>query len=516
MSCPLRALPALLLALASVSLLPGSPRPAAAQGSFRVEVFNTRRELSGELWGAGQWVAFAVDEEERDLNGDKDVEDSVLHLFNIRSLDTTNTGVAIDYSLQDEEENWAVAVSDNLIALQVSELDNGGRDMNGNGTAEDNVLCVYNPLSKQLTSLGVMGGQPRFLNGKLYFVRPEADAKKDLNGDGDMQDAVLCSYDPATRQIDSLGMEAANGYQVAGDWIAVAASEAGQFARDQNLDNDVSDVIAHLYQVSTKKWTSTAWDCSYGMALTPKLLAVGVEEQRQGNRDLNADKDSQDVVAHVWNLAAGTGMSLARDCSGDLVADDDLVGFITLEEAQGNQDLNGDKDTDDEVASSYVLGAAGPTNLTRDASGGIAIGGGKLAFACSEADQANRDLNNDRDTDDYVLMIYDPAKNHISNSGWAVDAVLEAKEGYLAWTVLEEDQKGQDLNRDRDVEDSILFAMDLRTLNIAPTSTAATDYVAITSEGIAFGTPEFDQGNRDLNMDGDTEDEIVQVARFKK
>lgn len=507
----LQRLPAFfLLILLSFALVPVSAQ------ALRVEVFNTRRPLSGEIWGAGQWVAFAVDEENRDLNGDRDVEDSVLHVFNTRTLDVQSTGIAIDYSLQDEEEDWPVAVSENLLALQMSEVDNGGRDMNGNGSQEDNVLTLYNPATKQLTPLGLSGFQPTFLGGRLYFVRPEAEAKRDLNGDGDTRDGVLCVYDPATKQTESLGMEATAGFRVAGEWIAAMVSEAAQFAKDLNGDGDLSDTVAQVYHIPQKKWTSTGWECSFGIALTPKLLAAGVEEARQGNKDLNNDKDPEDVVAHVWDLAAAKGTNLAQDCSGDIVATDNVVGFITLEDAQGKKDLNGDGDAGDEVGQAFVLGAEGPTNLARDASGGMVADAGKLAFACSEADQGNRDLNKDRDTQDYALFIYAPAQNRLLNAEWAVDAVLEAGEGYLAWSVLEEDQGNQDLNRDRDTEDSILFVLDLSTHSLSPTSTATTDYVAVTSLGVAFSTPEFDQGNRDLNMDGDTEDEIVQVARFRK
>jgi hypothetical protein len=153
-------------------------------------------------------------------------------------------------------------------------------------------------------------------------------------------------------------------------------------------------------------------------------------------------------------------------------------------------------------------------NLARDASGGIEAGGGRIVFACSETDQGKRDLNGDHDTEDYVLLVYDPVGNKIMNSSYCVDGDLNYKDGYLAWTTLEADQGNKDLNHDGDADDSVLFVMDVAAGQIAPTGYACSDVVCVTGQGVGFSVPELDQGARDLDGNASREDEVAHVARF--
>lgn len=490
--------------------------PVAAQ-SLGLDMINTRRELSGRLWGSGSWIAFTIDEDEKDLNGDNDIRDTILCLSDMRTGNIQETGLAITYSLADTDSDWPVAISGDQVAVQVSEADNGGKDLNGNGTNNDDALALYNPRTRQAEYIGAAGRNPVFLGTKLYFVQPESAAKKDLNGDGDLRDQVLCSYDTTTRQHESLGMEAANGFHVAGDWIATETSEASQFARDLNDDKDLGDTVIQLYQISTKKWTNThlAMAADVPVVLTSRLAAFGVLEVAQGDKDLNNDMDDKDAVCHVWDLAAGEATNTGVDCSGGLGADGTLVGFAATERSQGNKDLNGDMDSEDVVAFSFSLATKRAVSLKVDASGSLAVGGGKILISCGELDQNSQDLNRDKDTDDYVLLVYDPISNKVTNTAVAVDGDLVANEGTLAWKVLEGDQFDRDLNRDGDTDDLILCVMDLATGSYAATGWACGDYVCPTSRGVGFACLEEDQGSRDLNGDKDTDDEIVQLARKK-
>ena len=68
--------------------------PAAAQ-SLGVDLINTRRELSSRVWGSGHWMAFCVDEDEKDLNGDRDAEDTILCITDLRSVKTWELGIAM-------------------------------------------------------------------------------------------------------------------------------------------------------------------------------------------------------------------------------------------------------------------------------------------------------------------------------------------------------------------------------------------------------------------------------------
>jgi hypothetical protein len=513
-----------LLALLAWPALPAAPQ--AAQGapgapgasSLRTSVFNTKREVFGDLWGSGHWLAFIVDEDERDLNRDGDTEDSVIAVLDLRNMQVQETGLAVDTAAIDESDDRLVAFHPQgaWIAFPVSEADQGGRDLNGNGTATDHVLALYNPNTKQAVNTGVAGKNPAFLGDRLYFVQSEATAKQDLNGDGDMNDEVLCAYDVNARKWESLGMEASTGFQVAGNWIAALTQEAAQGGRDLNGDGDIQDTVVQLYNVSEKKWTNTRLDGSADMVLTEKLVAIGVDEEAQGKKDLNGDGDAEDIVCHVWDLATGQATNLQQDCGEGLYAEGDLVALATTEASQGNKDLNNDGDTEDAVLQVYRLGSEKAVNVARDCTGGVAVHRGKVAFAVSEEDNGKKDLNGDGDAEDFVLMVYDPVKHAVTNTRWAVDGDLVTGDGYLAWKVLEADHGNRDLNRDQDTDDSILFVMDLATGAHTSTGWAAGDSITVSAAGIGFTCFEADQGERDLNGDGDADDEILMVARIAR
>lgn len=496
--------------------------PAGAQQTLGIDVLNTRRELSGRMWGSGNWIAFCVEEDGKDLNGDGDDRDTILCVADLRTLAVQETGMAIEYGLSDDEDVWPVAVSNDQIAVTMNEADNGGKDLNGNGTTTDDVLALYNPVTKQRTVIGVPARSPRWAGGKLYFLQKEAIARKDLNGDGDGGDDVLSVYDPATKQVESLGMDCEGGYLAAGDWILARTTEQHQGNKDLNGDHDTLDEVAQVYQISTKTWTNTTLESSGGVALTPKLAIIGVDEKKQGNKDLNGDHDVMDQVAYIWDLTKTSTdpvdhvTNLGQDCSGGVAADGEIAAFVTSETSQGAQDLNMDQDTEDDVLQVFQLSTRKVTNSARDASGGIAAGDGKIAFVCSEIAQGNRDLNRDKDADDDVLMVYDVAANKILNVGYTVDGDLSCSEGTLAWHVLEADQFDRDLNRDGDTDDSIVFVMDLEKTSYASTGLAGGEYLCTTSRGASFAVSEVDQGDRDLNGDKDDDDDILHLIRLKK
>ena len=488
--------------------------PALAQAP-KLTVINTKRELSGALFGGGSWLAFTIDEEARDLNRDRDMDDTVVALVDLRTMTIVDPALATDPNLSDADEDVPIAVSESLIAIQVSEADQGSRDLNGNGRAQDLVLHVYNPATKQLTNLGVSGRFPTWAGNKLYFAQSEALAAKDLNGDKDGNDLVVAAYDPATRQVQNLQQDASGGMKATTGWVAAMTLEAAQQGKDLNGDGDVSDTVVQLYDIAKGTWTNTGLEGSTDVALTPKLLAVAVDELKQGGKDRSGDGDNQDSVCEVRNLATGETLNTGLDCREGLYADNTLVGMC-VDETASRRDLNGDGDQNDVVAYAYTLGAEKTVNTNRDASGGMDVAGGKLAFGCSEADQGNKDLNRDMDTDDLVVTLYDPVRNAVTTTGYSMDGDLFAADGYLAWKVLESDQGNRDYNRDMDTDDSILHVMDVSNAATSSTGWACGDPMIVTARGVGFSTFESDQADRDLNADGDTDDEIIQFARIAK
>jgi hypothetical protein len=508
----------------AAALLAALAVPVASQ-NLGFDVMNTRMEISGRMWGSGSIVLYCIEEDQKDLNGDGDTRDSILCWGDLRNMTASMTGIAINYQLTDDDKDWPAGVDpdQNLMAIQVSESENGDKDLNGNGTATDDVLALYNISTKQKTILNVTGRAPKWAGGKLYFEQPEVMAGKDLNGDGDVRDLVLCVYDPKTAQVTSLGAECSAGYEVVGDWIATMTSEAGQGNKDLNGDKDLLDTVVELYQISAHRWLNTGLECELekeiGLNLTPKLCAFGTNEANQGNRDLNGDKDTQDCVAQVITLPQnGTDplqfFNTGQDCSAGLKADDNVVAMVTSETAQGNKDLNGDKDTKDDVVQTFTLGASQVQNVGLEGTEGVYVWKGHVAVPVSEQDQGDKDLNGDKDADDYVLHLYDVAKNKIINTKCTVEQNIIGHEGVLFWKVLESDQFNRDLNRDGDTDDSIVAMMDMNTGMYAITGYATSvDEMCPTSKGGVFAVSESDQGGRDLNGDGETDDDIVVLLR---
>jgi len=492
--------------------------PAAGQ-SLKPLPFNTKQPIVGHMWTAGSWAAFCMEETNRSLNGDEDTEDTVLVFVDLRTMSLVPTGLALDFTEVDNEESPPVAFGKGYAAFLVSEADQGGRDLNGDGKANGNVVGIVNLANRQSTNLGFAAHYLRFREDTLYFVRSEADAKQDLNGDRDLRDQVLSSYDPINRKFESLGMEADLGVGAAGDWIVTYTSESAQGGRDQNGDGDTLDVVAMLYSLSQKNWRSSGLEASGGGVLTPKLFAAGVEEGRQGKQDLNRDGDATDTVCVVYDLNTGKLFNTGQECGGGIAADDTVVGLVTRERMQGpqdpaRQDLNKDGDNKDDVLQIYVLGSESVRNPGWDASGGIAAAGGRIAFSCDEMNQGKKDLNRDRDALDLVLMIYDPITNAVKSLGIATEGPLIAAGSRVAFKVPEADQRDTDLNGDRDLEDLVVHVMDVASEAPYNTRLASGQQMGIGPQAVVFPVSEFDQGNADLNGDRDADDDIGYVIRL--
>lgn len=484
----------------------------AAESAFKLFPYNTRAAMSGRLWTGGTWAAFCVDETDRSLNEDTDTDDAVLMLCDTRSFTTTSTRLALDFSEVDNEEEPPVVFGRGYAAFLVSESDQGGADLNKDGKVDGSVIVVWNLATRQFTP-GVSGHGMRFIGDTLYFVYAESAAKRDLNGDGDLRDSVLCSFDPIERKFETLGMEADAGFVVAGDWIATYTAESAQGAKDLNGDRDTLDLVAMLYSVKQKQWVSSGLEVSGGMALTPQLLAAACEEGRQGKEDLNRDGDATDTVCQIFDLTTRKIFNTALDCGAGLVADRGVVGLACRERAQGQKDLNKDGDVSDDVVHVYTLGTDAARNLELDGSGGIAATGGKIVFSCDELNQGKRDLNRDKDSNDIVLHVYDPAQASVHNTAVACEGPLQASSGRVLFKVPEADQGDRDLNGDRDLDDLVPHLMDVGTYFVANTRLACSMSMAIGSHAIAFPVTEFDQGDSDLNRDGDRDDDIAYVVR---
>ncbi len=101
----------------------------------------------------GDTVAFLVSETfqaSSDLNGDGDALDAVLHLFDVASGVTINVGIA-GYS----DGGSGLLVEEGEVAFRVPEASQDSTDLNGDGDLDDTVLHVYHLSDGLLANVGL-------------------------------------------------------------------------------------------------------------------------------------------------------------------------------------------------------------------------------------------------------------------------------------------------------------------------------------------------------------------------
>ncbi len=195
-------------------------------------------------------VAFGVREFRQaatDLNGDGDTADLILHLHDVAASTTVNLGTDATLGFKLDGET--------LLAFGAWEPGQGDGDLNGDGDISDFVLHVYDIVSGTVINLEVdpSGGFQSFqLDGKTltFGVQEQAQGASDLNGDGDSADIVLHFFQAGASSIVNLGFDVSAGHLVESDRIAFAVTEARQGLTDLNGDGDTGDVVLHVADVS--------------------------------------------------------------------------------------------------------------------------------------------------------------------------------------------------------------------------------------------------------------------------
>lgn len=467
-------------------------------------------EVEGDL----MTILVSESQQGADLNDDGDISDLVLHVHDFRTGATTNLGLAATNTFRSQ-----IRIEGDFIAFEVSERDQGYTDLNGNGDARDLVMFVYDARQGLITNLGL---DVAYLNiqfeGKLLafpvserngFVGPGVD----LNGDGsiDIDDTVLHVYDTTTGVVTNTGYSVSD-FDLDGDRIAFSVDESSQGGTDFNGDGDALDQVVHVYDVSTGVTTNLGLAGS--ALINGDLVAISVPESGQGNTDLNGDGDTLDRVLHVHDLQSAATTNLGLDVGG-FQLDGDLLAFKVSESRQGHQDLNGDGDTSDIVAYVYNAQTGETINLGLYALG-FQLDDNRLAFTVSESRQGDTDLNGDGDTADNVLHTYDATTGVTTNLRYDVASPIEFKGGLLAFAVSETRQGNTDLNGDGDALDrAVLHVADVRLGAITNLGVAIANGgisgLQIDGNLVAFAAYEVDQGNTDLNGDGDTADSVLHV-----
>ena len=322
--------------------------------------------LAGRFQGIfGDWLAFQVSEASggKDLNGDGDTSDIVLHVHDLSRGKTTNVGIAGDIlglqlcrdyqdlaSAECRQQSW--------MPLSVSEGAQG-KDLNGDGDSSDQVLHVYDVLQDRTTNLGLTGA-PRLVDSRYMTIAVrEATQGSDLNGDGDLDDDTAHIYDHASGAVTNL--------RLAAPWItpferhvSLLVLEEKQGNQDLNGDGDPLDSVFHIHGLDSGRTTNLGL-AGFIHPLFDEWFQIAVLEGAQGGKDLDGDGRADDQVTHFVDFASGkrvnlripefVGLSPPTDSSGDWL-------LAWLNESIEIKDLNGDDKLEDWVAQLVDVSAA--------------------------------------------------------------------------------------------------------------------------------------------------------------
>ena len=418
-----------------------------------------------------------------------------------------------------------VAASPALVAFQVIEAKQFAQSLNGDLDIDDDVIHVLDTATGHIRNLGLAGGRPVVDGALVAFAVPEEDqGNTDLNGDGDKTDTVLHVYNARTGVTSNLRLAVSEWDLLVGDPLVLAiVSEAWQNASDLNADGDFTDWVAHAYDAESRTMTNLALALEISAAsrfdAEDGIAAFFVDEADQNGTDLNSDSDAFDLVLHVYDVSTGvlTNTQLASNPSTPEVQLEGGKAVVRVSEfAQGQTILNGDGDFSDNVLFVHDVATTAQASVgyecasdSFDGTHSYAVDAGLVVFRYSEAGQGVSG-NGDADLNDAVYAVYDIAAATLTNTGFAGPQYsLAVDDGYAAFLVVEWQQGNADLNGDGDMDDWVLHLYDHGTQSTSNlTSASSTGSHGVAAGMVAVQVREEEEGI-DLNADADTDDKVL-------
>jgi hypothetical protein len=461
------------------------------------------------LAASGELALFGASEPAgggRDLNGDGDANDVVGFALDGPSATTRSLALAL-------ESERALAIEGRLAAFLVSEAAEG-RDLDGDGLRRASVLHLYDGAADALTNTRLALGSAPFVGGGrvAYFA---AETSTDLNGDGDLLDgAVLQVLDPTTGTSANTGLATfgETPLHAADAWL-VGVPEVAQ-ALDLNADGDLDDVVLQVFDAASGAVRNLGLvGAGSGAVFASRRPAggerFGILASEFGDRDRNADGDTGDLVAFLYDPGVDRLTSLARASVSATFAGAWLA-CLALESGEGaGLDLNADGDVLDAVALLLNPATGAVTNLQQDA---LALVGSDEVLALARPEAGSKvDWNGDGDQDDVVVHVHDPLAGTSTNTALASAGVLGATRAAVLLAV-DEGAESRDLTGDGDRLDVAFVRFDLaarRGANLGLAGSPAGPVASLSPAGrVLVLVSEAAQG-RDLTGDGDRADEVV-------
>lgn len=400
---------------------------------------------------------------------------------------------------------WAAFLADEATS------GSGGMDLNGDGDMIDGVVQQLNLQTGVEVNVGVATRDFRWLGDRLYLVVEEASDGVDWDGDTMMDDRVLLEHDPTSMAVPTymatLPMDAGADILRTDEWIFVRQRDPAVMANTSWVWGVHESLPTTLHQVMTN-------DAVGG--LQPRLLAaeddlvfLELDETVEG-RDLNGDADMAD-----------TSVLALLDGRGTVVMGGYEFPLRNTQRAMPANAVVGALSTaghDWQVGFPVDETAQGGVNLNNPGSGAAMLPPSWEPVQCTG--------ETDNDTVDEVLSVIafrawddDPVLNPPENTGLVTTDRIVMVPGFVGVISDEGDQGTCDLNGDGDTDDEV-FRWTSVTSPFVPPSAVASMFAVSRLNGGLEGVGALDDAfviavdeaddRRDLNDDGFQDLSIVQ------
>jgi hypothetical protein len=234
-------------------------------------------------------LAMSVDEgfQGYDGNGDGDKLDVVPFVFD------PVTGFAASTNVATRGAQAIVPLEDWLL-LPVLEVEQGNVDQNLDGDVDDLLLHVFAPITGRTLNPALNMVHFRGSGRYVVMLRDEEDTETDWNRDGDQEDLALQVWNGRTLTTTSTGWSARTIQDARGDRALLTVYE-GDEGRDLNGDGDSEDALFAIADLADATVRVLPLGAGYGRLIEGNRAVLLVSEHVQGG-DLNGDGDALDLV----------------------------------------------------------------------------------------------------------------------------------------------------------------------------------------------------------------------------
>jgi 6-phosphogluconolactonase (cycloisomerase 2 family) len=313
--------------------------------------------------------------------------------------------------------------------------------------------------------------------------------------------------------------------------LSVAAESAAFLRPDAFEGGNKAGRPFGVYHAVLDDWSDAS--IAVSMASSSELVAwIEYEDDLVPNVDFNGDGDVFDMSLMVTPQGV-YGHEVTGLVAEDISVSGTTVAFLTSEASDGDADLNGDLDTTDRVVRLFEDTTDTTTNLGEQAEEFV-LRGDLLAFRTSEAAQGNTDLNGDGDTLDAVMRVYQLSTDTLFDVAQAAsicdipgcDPFLpyKVRGDTVSFITREPEQGNTDLNGDGDAVDTVMqvFNVVSGTLQVFDLGDQCQDTTTVTrfpetfvDESVLFVEQSEIELGMDLNGDGDALDCVTLVSGDK-